>query len=283
MKKIFTLLFILTAAALPAHAFSLTNFEAPESIVTDPETGAYYVSNVNGDPFAKDANGYISKIDPNGVVIQKFIVGKTDEDLNAPKGLALAGKTLYVTDIDAVRGYDKDSGKQVVVLDFKPYFAKFLNDLTIDNGNNLYVTDMLADIVFKIELKTKKITIFKQGPELGNPNGILFNSKTKSLLLFTWASGKIIEIDSAGNLAVLKESLMNLDGGDFDNEGDLFVSSFQKGEIYKIPNYGRGELMTFLGGLTTPADISIDRKKNELLIPSLNGNTVSSVPLKKTS
>jgi hypothetical protein len=42
-------------------------------------------------------------------------------------------------------------------------------------------------------------------------------------------------------------------------------------------------LTTFLGGLTTPADISIDRKKNDLLIPSLNGNTVSSVPLKKTS
>jgi hypothetical protein len=86
-----------------------------------------------------------------------------------------------------------------------------------------------------------------------------------------------------GKVTVLKESLMNLDGGDFDNEGNLFVSSFQKGEIYKIPNYGRGELTTFLGGLTTPADISIDRKKNDLLIPSLNGNTVSSVPLKKTS
>jgi sugar lactone lactonase YvrE len=271
------------AAALPCHAFSLTNFEAPESIVTDPETGAYYVSNINGDPFAKDGNGYISKIDPNGVVIQKFITAKGEEVLNAPKGLALIGKTLYVTDIDAVKGYDKDNGKQVVLFDFKPYFAKFLNDLTVDDEKNFYVTDMLADIVFKIEPKTKKITIVKQGPELGNPNGILFNSKTKSFLLFTWASGKIVEVGPDGALTVLKESLMNLDGGDFDNEGNLFVSSFQKGEIYKIPNYGRGELTTFLGGLTTPADISIDRKKNDLLIPSLNGNTVSSVPLKKTS
>lgn len=284
MKKLFISILFFASAIGTARAFSLSNFEVPESIVVDYETGTYYVSNINGAPTEKDANGYISKIEPNGgVVIQKFIASKADEPLHAPKGLAIVGKTLYVSDIDAVKGYDKETGKKVYELDFLSYNPKFLNDLAADAEGNLYLSDMLADAIHKIDLKTNQVTLIKSGEELGNPNGLLINPKSKNLIVVTWTSGKILEINTAGVVEVLKESLAGLDGVDYDNEGNLFVSSFQKGEIYKIPNYGRGEIMTFLNALTTPADISVDREKSELLIPSFDANTVSSVSLKKQS
>ena len=282
MKKIiFLLIAFLISLNSNVYAFTFSNFDTPESVLCDPEDGAYYVSNINGGPADKDGNGYISKITPNGsIVIQKFIVSKEGAPLNGPKGLAIVEQTLYVADIDAVRAFDKETGKAGVVFDLSKYQVKFLNDLTAA-GNTLYVSDMFGNAIYKIDLETANITLMKQDEELGKPNGLLINPKSKNLIILAWGAGRIMEIDPSGNLHTLKDSLFGLDGIDYDNEGSLFVSSFQKGEIYKIPNYGRGELTTFLNGLTSPADISVDRKKNELLIPSFNSNTVSSVSLKK--
>lgn len=270
-------------AAQNACAFTLSDFQTPESVIVDVSTGAYYVSNVNGEPLERDGNGYISKINASGsTVIQKFIGGQKENPvLNAPKGLALIGNVLYVTDIDTVKGFDKETGEQVVSMDFSVYEAKFLNDLTADSKAFLYVSDMTANRIYKIDPKTQAVEILKEGPELGNPNGLAINPKTRNLMIVTWASGQVLELASDGTLQIIKESMMALDGIDFDADGNLYVSSFQKGEIYKISDYGRGPLTTFATGLTTPADISCDRKNGVLLIPSFNGNTVSTYPVKK--
>ncbi len=279
------ILFILVALVFsnPAQCFVLKDFQTPESILMDPETGSYYVSNVNGSPFDKDSNGYISKINTSGsIVIQKFIGDQKDgEVLHAPKGLAMIGNTLYVTDIDTLKGFDKDSGKLLFFMDFAPQGAKFLNDLATDPEGYLYMSDMLANRIYRIDPKLGSSEVLVEGPQLGNPNGLMMNPRSKNLMVVTWASGEILEIDHAGNVHVIKESLMSLDGIDSDPSGNLFVSSFQKGEIYKIDNYGRGALMTFASGLQTPADISYDSKNNQLLIPSFEGNTVSTEPIKK--
>lgn len=266
---------------LPAYSFTLSNFEVPESILVDPDDGAYYVSNINGAPMDKDGNGYISKINKKGnIVIQKFIGGQKDkgEVLDAPKGMAVIGKDLFVTDIDKVKRFDKKTGKLVSTIDFSKFSARFLNDITADPQGALYVSDMMTNRIFKVRLPQSEISVYKEDKELSGPNGLLINPKTKNLIVVTWQPGKILEIDrSSGRIHVLKKAMMSLDGVDADGEGNLYVSSFERGEIYKISNYGRGALMTFMSGLTTPADISFDRKRNELLIPSFKGNTATSV------
>ena len=282
MKKIIFIFILFIGFARNTYSFTLSNFDTPESFIVDAEDGSYYVSNVNGDPYAKDGNGYISKIQSKGnIIIQKFIGGKKGEALlHAPKGLVIVGKKLYVTDIDAVKGFDKETGKPAESYDLSKFKAKFLNDITADDKDFLYVSDTLTNQIFKINTRKKnEFTIFKEGKELGGPNGLFFNPKTKNLMVVTFMSGKILEIDHAGKVHVLKHGLLKLDGLDHDSRGNLYVSSFEKGEIYKIPHMGRGPAETFLAGLTTPADISCDRKKNELLIPSFNGNKVMTVSL----
>jgi DNA-binding beta-propeller fold protein YncE len=265
-----------------AEALTLSGFDKPESMQVDPDTGSYYVSNVNGDPLVKDRNGYISKITANGnTVIQKFIGGKPGHSLlNAPKGLWISGRRLFVADIDSVKVFDKETGKLTATVDLMPWNAKFLNELTMDSSGALYVSDRLTSRIFKIDPETNyEVSVFREGPILGRPNGLMINPKTKQLVVVTWDNGEILEIDHNGNVHVLKRGLKGLHGIDYDVEGNLYVSNFEKGEIYRIPFYGRGSLTTFMSGLTTPAGISCDRKKHDLLVPSFKGNSVTTFPL----
>ncbi|OIO39581.1 MAG: hypothetical protein AUJ72_00410 [Candidatus Omnitrophica bacterium CG1_02_46_14] len=282
MKKLF-IIFVFYFGILPnAHSFTLSNFDTPESFVSDPEDGAYYVSNVNGDPSAKDGDGYISKIQSAGnITIQKFIGGKKDEPLlNAPKGLCIVGKNIYVTDIDTVKAFDKETGKPTQIFDLSKFNVRFLNDIAADDKGRLYVSDTSTDQIFKIDsARSHEVTIFKEGKELGGPNGLFFNPKTKGLIVAGYVSGHIFEIDRTGKIHVLKRGLIKPDGLDYDSRRNLYISGFEKGEIYKISRMGRGLLEVFMSGLVTPADISCDRAHNELLIPSFDGNKVMTVKL----
>ena len=284
MKKIIMTGFLFFLFVSPSYPFTLSNFETPESMIVDPQDGSYYVSNINGAPNDKDWNGYVSKIDPSGkTVIQKFVGAKPGEAvLNAPKGLVLLERNLFVTDVDTVKGFDKETGKPTVVVDLSKLGAKFLNDLAVDAKGFIYASDMMANRIYKIDANHDyETTIFVEGPELGMPNGVMINPKSKHLIVVCYGSGKILEIDAAKRIHVLKRGLSALDGVDYDNEGNFYVSSFEKGEVYKIPYYGRGAVMTYLSGLTTPADISFDRTKNELLVPSFKGNTVTTYSVKE--
>lgn len=283
-KSTLPLIFFAILSQVSAHAFSSSGFETPESMQVDPEDGSYYVSNINGDPFQMDGNGFISKISANGnIVIQKFIGAKSeDATLHAPKGLVVAGKEIYVTDVNKIKVFNKQTGKTVATVDMTPFNVKFLNDITRDSRGLLYVSDMLANKIYKIDPKRKyEVSVFKEGDVLGQPNGLVINPRNQNLMVVTWKTGEILEIDSSGKIHKLKRGLKALDGIDYDVEGTMYVSSFEKGEIYKIPNYGRGILSIYLAGLETPADISCDRKRHELLIPLYRGNFVMTYPLFK--
>ena len=64
-----------------------------------------------------------------------------DVTLHAPKGMALRGDTLWVADIDALRGFSIASGKPVATVDLTPLGATFLNDVAIGVDGGIYITD----------------------------------------------------------------------------------------------------------------------------------------------
>lgn len=286
MRKYFLIASVITLLWCPAaQAFTLKNFDTPESFIIDPQDGSYYVSNINGKLTDKDGNGYISKIGPKGnSVIQFFIGSYADSVLHAPKGLAIIGEDLIVADIDTVKIFNKNSGKLKKILDLSKLGAQFLNDIAVDSSNRAFISDTLGNQIFLLESSNNYAPKpYVRGSALGQPNGLRFNPRTRSLIVVTFGSGAILEIDPMKGLHVLKRGMTALDGVDYDNDGNLFVSSFKKGEIYRIPNFGRGTFSTFASGLTTPADISVDRIKNEVLIPSFDGNQVLTRPITKPS
>src|SRR5688500_3388992 len=106
------------AAAASATADKLgetSGFNVPESVRYDAELDVYYVANINGNPSQKDNNGYIARVraDSTGVMTVLVEGGKGGARLNAPKGMALRGDTLYVADIDMLRMFNRRTGAPV--------------------------------------------------------------------------------------------------------------------------------------------------------------------------
>lgn len=268
----------------PAYAFEVRGLKTPESFIVDPSTGAYYISNINGKPTKKDNNGFITKLDKTGKILKlKFVEGGKDGvTLHAPKGLAVIDNILYVTDIDFVRGFNKETGTLVHDLDLTEFDAAFLNGLAHDSEGNLYITDMTAHMILRIEtLNNFRTSLVVKDQQLSGPNGIVVNPQTGNLIVVTWDKGSILEVDPTGQIRVLLASkgLRNLDGVDLDDAGNLYTSSFTDGRIYKIsPDFRRVRL--FKEGLTSPADINLDRANHLLLIPFLKENMARTEKIK---
>ena len=93
-----------TTASAPIRLHAIAGFSTPEGIVHDTAADVYFVSNINGNPPAKDGNGFISRVRPDGTVDSlRFIAGgRGGVTLHAPKGMALKGDTLWVADVDAM-------------------------------------------------------------------------------------------------------------------------------------------------------------------------------------
>ncbi|MFB0908073.1 MAG: gluconolaconase, partial [Spirosomataceae bacterium] len=101
-----------------------TTLLTPESVLYDAANDFYYVSCINGvPPDAKDGDGYIAKMDANG----KIITDKWATGMNAPKGMALVGNTLYVADISKIVMIDVATGKISGEKEIEE--AAFLNDM----------------------------------------------------------------------------------------------------------------------------------------------------------
>ena len=274
---------------VPAQAFEVTGLATPESFIVDSQTGHYYISNINGEPAGRDNNGFITKLDKSGkVTALRFVEGgKNGVTLHAPKGLAVVDNVLYVTDIDSVRGFDKETGKLLHTIDLKKKGALFLNDLTVDDQGVLYVSDTTVFVdpqapptLFKIDTKNRnKVSILVRDADLGPPNGLMIHPTTKRLLADTWGTGRIVEVDPDGKFRTLvaDPTWKDLDGLDYDRDGNLYVSSFSRGTIYKVTP----DLAIFVveGGMTTPADVNVDRINGLLLIPSFDGNRAVTLPL----
>src|ERR1700753_4027392 len=127
--------------AEPTAVAKYTGLSTPESVLYDADNDRYLVSNINGKPDAKDNNGFISVLSPDGTVSTlKWIEGGKDKvKLDAPKGSGIANGVLYVADISVVRQFDLKTGAPKG--DIAIPGSTFLNDVAVGPDGKVYVTD----------------------------------------------------------------------------------------------------------------------------------------------
>ncbi len=272
---------ILFLAILPvsaAWALQVIGLKNPAGFIVDPATGAYFISNENGGPSDRDNNGFITKLDENGNIVKlKFIEGgAAGVTLNSPKGLAILGTTLYVSDIDTVRSFDLKSGRPLGQIDLSAFKVDFLTGLAADNAGALYIADTGADTILKVDTRGGKAAVLAKDKVLAGPHGLAVNPATGALVAVSWNSGKIVEIAKDGGVKVLfgnsffNARFGNLTGADFDAFGNMYVSDFSQGKVVRIdPDF---RIQTIAEFLPTPASVAIDRKNHLILIPYLSGN-----------
>ena len=257
--------------------WELDGFSNPESVIYDPKLNHLYVSNVNGSPVEKDKNGFISIVSLDGKIIQeKWIIG-----LNAPKGLALHGRTLYTADIDELVAIDINSGR--IVSKFKVNDAKFLNDVTASKNGDVYISDMLLN---RIHVLTEdNFYIWIESSELEAPNGLL--ALENEIILGSW--GKMTEgftTEIPGHLKRILindktiqsigdgSSVGNLDGVEKDNNEGFYVTDWIKGKLLHIN--GSGEVSELLDLPQGSADHEVIIEKKLILIPLMMDNKLLS-------
>lgn len=143
-------------------------FEVPESVCLDPDHKLVYVSNISGSPSEKDGNGFISKVSLDGEILElKWVTG-----LNAPKGMAVQGRFLYVTDIDVLVRIERETGK--ILNRYPAAGALFLNDVAADQKGNVIAGDSSENSTTLYILREDGLRVWRQGAPVNRPNGLSF-------------------------------------------------------------------------------------------------------------
>src|SRR5678815_4047891 len=186
---------------------TVTELQSPYSFINDPIEKSYFISSVNGEAEIADNNGFITKLNPNGKLINlKFIQGgKDDVILHAPKGMALVEHVLYVADLDTLRGFDTATGKPVMALTIRsPATSRSeslptsLSDVTFDGKGHLYCSDQKANTIYRVDLAAQTISVLVTDPALAGPSGLVIHPKSGQIIAVSWDKGKIFEVSPEG-------------------------------------------------------------------------------------
>jgi len=172
MHKFFGTFFLVMCAASAAHAveleqlWTLDGFSNPESVALGPDGETLYVSNVAGDASAMDGEGFISRATLNGEMLEV----RWADGLNAPKGIAIEGGHLFVTDVNAIAEIDLASGAILSRTDVPG--AVFLNDSVIAPDGSVLASDSGGSRIYRLE--GGDVSTVAEGDWLGGANGLLF-------------------------------------------------------------------------------------------------------------
>ena len=303
------------SAAAPRALWTLSaDFALPESAYHDPVSNAVFVSNINGDLLAKDGNGYISRLTPDGKAVDmKWATG-----LNGPKGMRSLGGTLWVSDIDEVVAIDIASGK--IASRVPVAGATFLNDLATAPDGTVYVADSQGSRIYAV--KDGKASVFVEGADLvQQANGLLVDGTR--LVLGTIgpaapargrgdaappAGGRrgadagragapagrgggrgrggagggggflfAFDLKSKQRTQLTKESVGGVDGIEPDGRGGLLITDVFGSRIVHVP--ASGEPRTVIQFPAAGADFGYIPATRTAIVPFLFGNSVSAYDL----
>jgi len=244
-----------------------TVFTGSESTLYDPATDVIYVSNGNTKAGEKDNDGFISVVNPDGTVKDlKWVEG----NLHAPKGMALLGGKLYVTDIDEIKIIDiaTASIEKTVPVDS----AIFLNDLATD-GQQLYFSDSRAGKIYSMTPEGNYTNISATNP---NVNGL----ECYDGHLYALDGDGLKKFSNDGNYTqeTINAEVTGGDGLVILNDS-TFVASRWHGEIFFIRGAETTVILDTQADKSNTADIGFVSGKNLVIIPTFLKNEVAAYEL----
>ena len=273
------------AATGPQQVGETAGLDTPESVKYDAELDVFYIASINGNPSNKDNNGYIARVraDSLGTATRLVEGGKNGAALDAPKGMALRGDTLYVADIDAVRMFNRRTGAVIGSVSLAAQKATFLNDVAV-GPDGVYITDTGiafdaqggmshpgVDRVFRLSGRT--VTEVLKGDSLGRPNGITWDAANNRFILVPFGSPALMAwTPGASAPTTLVTGPGSYDGVEVLANGNLLVSSWADSTVYVV--HGGTHMMPLIRNVNAPADIGVDTKRNVVAVPRFSDGKV---------
>lgn len=243
--------------------------KVPESVYYDTARQVLYVSNVTGSPTDKDGTGFISKISPDGKILElQWVNG-----LNAPKGLGVSGEFLYVSDISRVVKINIATGKITEQVEIPG--SQFLNDIATDSQGNVYVSDMNGKAIYVIRGGSFEVLV--KSDKVTGVNGLFVVDGN----LLAGLQDRIVSINL--RTKEIKDCILNTGGIDGlvpDGNGNYLISDWL-GNIHQVSTGKEKEKLLD----TTPAniyaaDIDYVPSKKLLLVPTFSDNRVVAYELR---
>ena len=277
MRAVVVLLLTLTlsnsAAAAPKLLWEVKGLAQPESVVQDPATDSIYVSNIAGAIMQKDGNGFISKLRPDGT----FIAREWVKGLNAPTGMALHERALYVADVDELVEINVASGE--IAKRHEAKGAIFLNDVAVDQDGTVYVSDTPMNTIWR--LKDGIFEPWLANDALNGPNGLLVQGDKLIVASFGKLPdqgapelGGLVAVDLKDqSVSKLRgDPIGNLDGLQALEPGLYLVTDWAAGGLYRVDAKGKAERLIKLN--KGSADFVYFPDKKTVLVPIMLSNAL---------
>ena len=257
-------------------------FRGPESVRYDPERDVYYVSNMVLYGSWKDDNGYIVEIaagdlDSARVLVQGGAGGVT---LHAPKGMAIHGDTLWVADIDVLRGFHRVTGAPLATIDFAAHRPTLLNDVAVGPDGTIRVTDTGIVMSYRgVVSDTTGDRVFVVGPggritalpaahPYPKPNGITWDARRDRWLVVTFDDFHSVLYamhDSDTARTKLASGHGRWDGVEVLPDGRVAVTSWSDSTVTVVDAEGRASPL--VRRQPAPADLGVDTRRNRIAVP----------------
>src|SRR3954471_15718573 len=242
---------------------SIANLRSPESARYDADQDVWFISNIAGFGSDKDGRAYIIRVQAGRLDSMSVfaISGVNGVQLDAPKGMAIQGDTLWVADIDVVRGFNRHSGMPVGTIDFKPQKPTMLNDVALAPDGTLRVTDSGilmtdkgvlrpgGDKIFSIGAG-HAITVLQSGIQPGEPNGITWDSAGKRWIVVGFKRFNA-RVDAYPADFSKSTQVYSKDGGEFDGVevlpgGAVVYTSWTDSTLHVVTNGSDRKLVRFV-------------------------------------
>ena len=243
--------------------------KVPESVLLDGKTKQLYVANINGNPTDKDGNGFITILNLDGTVKSlEFSKG-----FDAPKGMAIYDKKLYVSDISTLRVVDLKSGK--IVQNYPLQEAEFLNDVVATKNGIVYVSDFSATNQAIYKLQNKKLIKWLNSEELfgERPNGLWIQNDK---LIIGTKEGNIYEVNQkTKEITTFKESVgTNGIDGILSFDDGKYITSDWAGKVFVSSKSETTQIIDGTANKVNAADIWYDKTTKKLYIPTFFDNRI---------
>jgi hypothetical protein len=240
----------------------------PESVLYDAGNDVIYVSNINGQPSAKDGNGFISKLSTAGKILNlKWVTG-----LDAPKGMGIYNGRLFVTNLTAVVEISIAEGK--ILKRYPAAGSEFLNDISVSPSGVVYASDSHKGFIYKLE--NGKIEKWIEGLE--GVNGLLCLGKD---ILLAGSKNSVVQILTANS----RQTTLISDTGGIDGlvscGKNSYLFSDWSGSVFRATVDGGKELILNTSkAKINAADIDYIPSKRMLIVPTFFDNRVMAYELK---
>jgi hypothetical protein len=278
-----------TPSASVVTTIAASGFNQPENLVYDSVGDVYLVANMGGGGPARDDNGFISRVAPDGRVISlRWIAGGVNgATLDAPKGLAIRGDTLAVADIGAVHYFSRSTGAPlgsvtlpgVVMNDlaFAPDGTLWITDTGPDRGTSPIDTSKDMDAVWTVS-PAGAVSAVARGLALSRPDGLVLDGN--GVLVATFGANRIERVAPGMPGAT---TTATLPGGRVDGlrrlgDGSLLVTSWDAKTVWRLPPAGAP--VALLTAVTSPAGVAVDTRRHQLAVTSMQSNTMYLLPLR---